>query len=586
MHAGDSVGGRYRLEERLGSGGMGIVWRATDEELGRAVAVKRALSADGAQDSQRAGQLRREARIVARVNHANVVTLYDLVNHDGELWLVMEYVPARSLAELGVLPPDRVAWIGTQIASALEAVHAAGVVHRDVKPSNVLVTEDGRAKLNDFGISRANYGDVTLSHTIAIAGTPGYLAPEVAAGLDATPASDVFSLGATLFAAVEGVPPVGTADNPLVLIRRATNGEIATSRRGGTLTPALSALLRPKPAKRPDSTQAKKILADAVSRPKRPARRGPVFTAAVVAAIVVLLGSTAGSTPAGPQQAPSASFTVGDPRTADPCSVAKPAELARFGETDLDAGYGNFNQCAVILRTHAGANVDVIVQLDPSTTRRNFPGEVEEHGALTVIRHLPTDVECSRTIMLADQTHVVLRARVQHHEPADLCTIADTATAGALAVLSRGDLPRRVVAPDATSLERVDACGLADADTLSRFPGVDALRPEIGFGRWECRWHSTTSPATLLVVFKRSPQLTVEDGQPTRFGGREAFIKAGGYGTRSCVAQIVHRRYSNLNTSSRFELLQVVLLGSLPPEDLCRMVNDIAEPTAANLPPA
>src|SRR5262249_7167818 len=159
----------------------------------------------------------------------NVVTLHDLVDHDGDLWLVMEYVPARSLAAIGTLSPDRVARIGVQLAGALEAVHAAGVVHRDVKPSNVLVTEDGPAKLSDFGISRANYGETTLTHSIEIAGTPGYLAPEVAHGSDATPASDVFSLGATLFAAVEGVPPVGTAGNPLVLVRRAANGEIATS---------------------------------------------------------------------------------------------------------------------------------------------------------------------------------------------------------------------------------------------------------------------------------------------------------------------------------------------------------------------
>ncbi|MFI6596031.1 serine/threonine-protein kinase [Nonomuraea sp. NPDC050536] len=193
MESVHAVADRYRLEERIGSGGNGMVWRAVDEELGRVVAVKRALTGD----DQRVALLRREARILARVSHPNVVTVYDLVPDGGAWWLVMEYVPARSLAEHGTLPPGRVAEIGVQLACGLRAVHEAGVLHRDVKPGNVLLSDHGQAKLGDFGISRSPDGEITITDVGTVIGTPAYVAPEVANGADPSPASDVFSLGAT-----------------------------------------------------------------------------------------------------------------------------------------------------------------------------------------------------------------------------------------------------------------------------------------------------------------------------------------------------------------------------------------------------
>src|SRR6266545_3702928 len=187
---------------------MGVVWRAVDVELGRVVAVKHAKPGNG---SKGAEQLLREAKNAARVLHAHAVTLFDAVREGAEVWLVMEYLPAESLAAVlgreGRLEPRRVARIGVQVADALAALHAGGLVHRDVKPGNVLVTADGVAKLTDFGVSR--WTEETLTQTGPVVGTPAYLAPEVAKGREATPASDVFSLGATLYAAVEGRPPVG-----------------------------------------------------------------------------------------------------------------------------------------------------------------------------------------------------------------------------------------------------------------------------------------------------------------------------------------------------------------------------------------
>ena len=187
---------------------MGVVWRAVDTELDRVVAVKHAspgLARKGAE------WLLREAKNAARVHHPNAVTLFDAVREGADCWLVMEYVRAESLATTidrdGRLDSRSAARIAAQVAAALAAMHSGGVIHRDVKPGNVLVTEDGLAKLTDFGISR--WVEETLTHTGPEPGTPAYQAPEVADGGPATSASDVYSLGATLFAAVDGRPPRG-----------------------------------------------------------------------------------------------------------------------------------------------------------------------------------------------------------------------------------------------------------------------------------------------------------------------------------------------------------------------------------------
>ncbi|MGB9280972.1 MAG: serine/threonine-protein kinase [Pseudonocardiaceae bacterium] len=264
---GQLIAGHYRVLDRIGVGGMGIVWQAMDERLQRRVAVKQLLVQPNlsprATDEARARALR-EARIAARLHHPNAIVIYDVAEHEGEPCLVMEYLPSRSLAavlaERGCLPVPEVASIGRQIASALAAAHAAQIVHRDVKPGNILITDDGTAKITDFGVSRAA-GDVTVTQTGMMAGTPAYLAPEVARGQVPTPASDVFSLGATLYASVEGCGPFGDTDNPLALLHAVAGGHVRPPWQAGALSAVLTSLLATDPAQRPDMYRASQELA-------------------------------------------------------------------------------------------------------------------------------------------------------------------------------------------------------------------------------------------------------------------------------------------------------------------------------------
>lgn len=288
--AGNLLAGRYRLESRVGAGGTGVVWLARDERLERQVAVKQ-LWPGPAQSEQARQRILREGRNAARLRHPNVVTVHDVAEHNGQPVLVMEYVPSRSLAEVvaeqGLLTPEAVARIGLQAAAALAAAHAAGIVHRDVKPGNLLVADDGTVKIADFGISRAT-GDSALTQGGLVSGTPMFLAPEIARGEEPTPDSDVFSLGATLYDAVEGAPPFGDDENPIALLHRVAAGEVPEPEHAGPLAPVLMAMLRPDPAQRPSTVQvvtALQAVADGQPVPPRTlnparARTQPVVTPA------------------------------------------------------------------------------------------------------------------------------------------------------------------------------------------------------------------------------------------------------------------------------------------------------------------
>lgn len=292
------MAGRYRLISRLGSGAMGAVWLAQDQLLGRQVAVKQALSTDGMDAAEAAHQRARalrEGRIAARLAHPHAITMYDVALDADEPWLVMEHLPSDSLAAVlathGVLGVQQVAQIGAQLADALAAAHAAGVVHRDVKPGNVLIgrgtRDDGVVKIADFGISRAQ-GDVTLTQVGVITGTPAYFAPEVARGHDPTGSSDVFSLGATLYTALEGVPPFGLDENAMALLHRVARGEIELPQRAGALNDSLLRMLEPDPARRPTMEQVRDDLAAVAA-----GRRGAVTTVLAARTQVLPVGRAA-----------------------------------------------------------------------------------------------------------------------------------------------------------------------------------------------------------------------------------------------------------------------------------------------------
>jgi len=258
---GALIADRYRLVTALARGGMGVVWKGWDERLQREVAVKQLRLAPGLSPAEAAtarDRAMREARLTARLHHPHAVPVYDVVEHDGQPCLIMQFLPSISLQEAvrrrGTLPPAEVAGIGSQIASALTAAHHAGVVHRDVKPGNVLLADSGDVKLTDFGISQA-LGDATLTATGMVTGTPAYLAPEVARGDPASFASDVFSLGATLYTATEGNPPFGQDDNAMAVLHRVASGQLRPPERSGALTPLLLRMLSNDPAQRPDMVE-------------------------------------------------------------------------------------------------------------------------------------------------------------------------------------------------------------------------------------------------------------------------------------------------------------------------------------------
>ncbi|MFI1398874.1 protein kinase [Streptomyces sp. NPDC020681] len=279
--AGLLLAGRYRLAESIGSGGMGKVWRAHDEVLHRVVAVKELTAGRYASEADRIvlhARTQKEARAAARISHPGVVTVHDVLEHDARPWIVMQYVDGPSLAdaakESGRIPALEAARIGLHVLRALGAAHAAGVLHRDVKPANVLLSRDGRALITDFGIA-AIEGDSTITRTGEIVGSIDYLAPERVRGADPGPASDLWSLGATLYAAVEGESPFRRG-TPLASMQAVVGEEPRHPEYAGLLTPVIMALLRKDPAARPSAAQAERMLQQAMAgRPPAPAEPQP-----------------------------------------------------------------------------------------------------------------------------------------------------------------------------------------------------------------------------------------------------------------------------------------------------------------------
>ncbi len=277
---GRLVAGRYRLDDAIGSGGMGRVWRARDEVLHRTVAIKELTAALYVSESDQAVLLARtrgEARAAARINHSAVVTVHDVLEHDGRPWIVMELVEGRSLADAVKdderVEPREAARIGLWVLRALRAAHAAGVLHRDVKPGNVLLADDGRVLLTDFGIAQIE-GDSTITRTGEVVGSVDYLAPERVRGHDPGAASDLWALGATLYTAVEGRSPFRRT-SPLTTMQAVVEEDADEPEYAGPLAPVIDALLRKDPADRPDAAEAERLLTEAAEGRRPQGAPGP-----------------------------------------------------------------------------------------------------------------------------------------------------------------------------------------------------------------------------------------------------------------------------------------------------------------------
>ncbi len=406
------IAGRYRLVDQVGQGAMGVVWRARDERLDRVVAVKQ-LGHDLIIGKTSGSRAMREARLTARLRHPHAITVHDVVEQDGKPYLIMEYLPSQSLADMlseqDVVAADRVTALGCQLASALAAAHAEGIVHRDVTPGNVLMAPSGTAKIADFGISRAT-GEGTVTGGGFIAGTPAYLAPEVAGGADAGFPSDVFSLGATLYRALEGTPPFGTDDNPIALLLRVARHEITPLQHSGPLAEVLVRLLQRDPEQRPTMVEAHALFtAVAENQPlpppmperkrtdtrliriPRPRRR--LALAAVTGACLLTLGVVIGTSldtgqttvasPAGPAVAPTAQSTTATSATDIPAGCAAQYQVTN----SWPGGY----QALVTVRNDLGSAVSgwVVRWTLPSGHHINglWDGTLTVHGSSVTVNN-------------------------------------------------------------------------------------------------------------------------------------------------------------------------------------------------------
>ncbi|MFC7219364.1 serine/threonine-protein kinase [Streptomyces polyrhachis] len=337
------IAGRYRLLGALGQGGMGVVWLARDELLGREVAVKEVRAPRGLDESEVQRlytRLEREGWAAARVSHRNVVTVYDVATHDGRPWIVMELVRGVSLADAleaaaegeGPMPPARAARIGAEVLAALRAAHEAGVLHRDVKPGNILLANDGRVVLTDFGIAVIEGGSA-LTMTGEVIGSPEFLAPERALGRNPGPPSDLWSLGVTLYAAVEGASPF-RRDTALSTLRAVVDEELPPPVRAGALAGVIEGLLRKDPAERMGAAEAERDLR-LVAAGGRPTGTRPLPPGGYVPTTV---GEQSGGSPPYAAHGAVSGGTQGFGPATDPGTGGAPAGRGRRAGAVLAAG--------------------------------------------------------------------------------------------------------------------------------------------------------------------------------------------------------------------------------------------------------
>ena len=337
------IAGRYTLEREVGRGGMGVVWLGRDEVLGRPVAIKRVGMFPGSSQAD-VDRAAREARLAATLSHPNVVAVFDLATDGDQHWLVMEYVEGDNLSRLvrdeGPVPPEQAGELLGKAADALAAAHAEGIVHRDVKPSNLLVTRDGQVKLTDFGIARGDT-EKSLTQTGLITGSPAYIAPEVAGGSSATAASDVWSLGATLYYALAGTPPYEATDNVLGTLFKIVHEDPPRLADAGHLAPVLESTMHKDPSGRWTMAQVRDfLLAGPSAANEATARMAPVPAAVPTQEIedshgepehTAIFGAPAAARAADPEPTAAATPASSTPQEEPPRTSAPTTEAADDG---------------------------------------------------------------------------------------------------------------------------------------------------------------------------------------------------------------------------------------------------------------
>ncbi|SOD62262.1 Serine/threonine protein kinase [Streptomyces zhaozhouensis] len=649
MRPGDELAGKYVLREVIGRGRGGHVWRAHDRWAGGDVALKPGQPGAG-------GALPFEAslgepRALAKFRgHPHVVTLLNVVEASPDApagtshWLVLEYMPGGGLDRGRLLPPEEAARVGAQLADALAALHEGGIVHCDVKPANVGRDHRGTAKLLDFGAAYRFRDTATVTVNGPFSFTPDYAAPEMAKGHIPRPASDVFSLAATVHALVTGAPPRGDAapddattartgesragegrteeDDEALRRWRAEQGVVRVdTERVGPLAPVLEAMLRRDPGARPDAAEAGRLLAavageestsgartagpgpDATTGegPPSPRRRWPwavgaAGAAALLAALLVVVdgGGDDAEEPAAPTAGEAG--VIGDPRTADLCALVDVPALSQLGDVRVDTDFGNFDQCEVILNEEGGgegqSRVDVSLQVRPGA-----PPEASrvtrEIGGLAVVPGEPAADECRMTLVppgAEEEERVLLLRATEEDDPvaggaAMLCNIADTAARGVAAVLAEGAVPRLPAARAEESLVWESACGLVDREALAAVPELVGDEPEVGLMEWSCEWADDDSGMEAKVSFHRDQPDSLPDGEWRALNGYDTLIAAGNE-PETCSAFVAYREYGGQDADTYAETVRLYVRGPRAMDELCGGVTELATQVSRRLPPA
>jgi hypothetical protein len=540
--SGALIAGRYRLHEQLDRSDRSPVWRATDELHGQVVAARR-IAPFGLPAPEAASlreRILRDARAAGR--HPNLVAIFDVAVEAGEIWVVQEHLPAPTLAAVlagrGPLPAGEVAAIGSQVASALAAVHAAGAVHGDVSPANVVLAWPA-VKLDGFGT-----------------------APQ---GADR--GGDVHALGAVLDRALD-------------------------RRWAGPLMWPLMSLMAPDPRARPTAAQAEAVLRDvALARPAggRSGRRWVAFglvaglvAAAAVAGAFALAPGSAGppvTTPAPNAGSAPVTLAIRDPRTADPCALIDVSALRQHGTADIEPFAGAMTSCWAFVTVRPQTDVSLDVELTSEVFSPDPSGGVrEERGPLTLVRYAFDRTYCARRIHLPDSG--VVRVTAESHAGVDgrtVCAIADTGANAAVDRLLEAGVTERPTPLGATVLAGQDACRLLTVADLRSVAGI-VPAPVPGLANWTCRWGDWDDP-NVIVGFTRRDDDPMTGETAIDIGGRSGLLDPGTT-AGECTVTLPQQRIDVY-----IEAVWVSVYDPRAGADTCGAATAIATAVAAKLPP-